>query len=162
MAAFDPEQDLHQDAAYRLLANTSVTLFFRLRVLDETVTWLTEHGYQVCRMVASNWADESDLHRDLAEALHFPDYYGRNLDALNDCMSDVVAGNYGWHPDATGLVLVLTGYDAFATRCPRVAQHALDIFATRSRSAALLGRRLMCLVQSDSPHIRFEPVGATP
>jgi hypothetical protein len=34
--------------------------------------------------------------------------------------------------------------------------------AHHSRTAALFGRRLMCLVQSDDPHIRFEPVGATP
>jgi hypothetical protein len=37
----------------------------------------------------------------------------------------------------------------------------LDIMAVHSRSAALFGRRLICLVQSNYPHIRFDPVGAT-
>ena len=28
-----------------------------------------------------------DLHRALAEGLHFPAWYGGNLDALHDCLS---------------------------------------------------------------------------
>jgi Barstar (barnase inhibitor) len=161
MAAFDPETDLSEDRAFWLLINTSVTLFWRPQVLDETTTWLSVHGYQVTRIDASQWSTEQDLHRDIAAALAFPDYYGRNLDALNDCMRDVVNQDYGWAPGTAGLVLVFTGYDAFAARCPRPAQIVLDVMANHSRSAALFGRRLMCLVQSNDPHIRFEPVGAT-
>jgi barstar (barnase inhibitor) len=110
---------------------------------------------------ASQWSAEQDLHRDIAAALGFPDYYGRNLDALNDCMRDVVSQDYGWAPEATGLALTFIGYDGFAARCPRAAQIVLDIMADHSRSAALFGRGLMCLVQSNDPNIRFEPVGAT-
>ncbi|MFD9005044.1 barstar family protein [Streptomyces sp. NPDC059582] len=29
------------------------------------------------------------MHRDVATAIDFPDYYGHNLDALNDCLRDV-------------------------------------------------------------------------
>jgi len=46
MAAFDPATDLSDDLAYRLLANTPVTLFWRRQVLDETVAWLADRGYQ--------------------------------------------------------------------------------------------------------------------
>jgi hypothetical protein len=76
-------------------------------------------------------------------------------------MRDVVSQDCGRAPDTRGLALVFTGYDAFASCCPRAAQIVLDIMADQSRCAALFGRRLMCLVQSDDPHIRFEPVGAT-
>ena len=145
MAAFDPETDLTQDRALRLLINTSVTLFWGPRKYND----------------ASRWSTEQDLHRDIAEALSFPDYYGRNLDALNDCMRDVVSQDYGWAPDTSGLALAFTGYDAFAACCPNAAQIVLDIMADHSRGAAFFGRRLMCLVQSNDPHIRFEPVGAT-
>lgn len=161
MAPFDLETDLSQDRAYYLLINTSVTLFWRPRVLDETTAWLSAHGYQVTGIDASHWATERDLHRDMAAALRFPHYYGRNLNALNDCMRDVVSQDYGWAPDTTGLALAFTGYDSFTARCPRAARIVLDIMADHSRSAALFGRRLMCLVQSNNPHIRFEPVGAT-
>ncbi len=162
MAAFDSTAELSADRAFRLLINTSVTLFWRPQILDETTAWLTSHNYQVTRINAAHWTTEQDLHRDIAQALTFPDYYGGNLDALNDCMRDVVSQRFGWAPHTTGLAVVFTGYDAFAARCSRAAQVVLDIMADNSRSAALIGRRLMCLVQSNDPRIRFEPVGATP
>jgi len=105
MVAFDPEADLSDDRALRLLINTSVTLFWSPQVLDEITAWLTEHGYQVTRIDASTWSTDRDLHRDVAAALGFPDYYGRTLDALNDCMRDVVSQDYGWAPNTTGLAL---------------------------------------------------------
>ncbi|ABP54772.1 hypothetical protein Strop_2324 [Salinispora tropica CNB-440] len=59
-------------------------------------------------------------------------------------------------------MLVSTGYDTFARRCPRTAQVVLDIIADQARAAALIGHRVCCLVQSNDPAIRFEPVGAMP
>lgn len=101
------------------------------------------------------------MHRELAAALDFPDYYGHNVDALNDCMGDVAAGDYGAPADATGLVLVLTNFDTFAASHGPTAQALLDIFASQARNAALFGHRMICLVQSDDPKLSFEPVGAT-
>ena len=162
MAAFDPAAELSADRAFRLLINTSVALFWRPQVLDETTAWLASHDYQVTRLNAAHWTAEQDLHHAIVQALNFPNYYGRNLDALNDCMRDVVSQRFGWAPRTTGLAVVFTGYDVFAARCPRAAQVVLDIMAGNSRDAALVGRRLMCLVPSTDPHVRFEPVGATP
>lgn len=98
----------------------------------------------------------------MATALDFPDYYGSNLAALNDCMNDVAYYEYGTSPEATGLVLVFIGYDKFAAHCAHAAQRTLDIVADNARSAILIGHRMLCLVQSDSPDIHFAPVGATP
>ena len=33
--------------------------------------------------------DKVALHRSLVQALNFPDYYGNNLDALYDCVTDI-------------------------------------------------------------------------
>lgn len=162
MAAFDPSADLRGDRALRLMINTPVTLFRRRQFLDETIAWLTEHGYQVTRLDAARWAAEADMHRDLAAALSFPAYYGHNLDALNDCLRDVAGQVYGWAPQTTGLVLVFLGYHAFAESFPGPAQAVLDIIAGHSRAASLFGRRLLCLVHSADPRISFEPVGACP
>ena len=51
----------------------------------------------VVRRAGGTWAhldaaasrDVASFHGAVAEALDFPDYYGRNLDALNDCLGDV-------------------------------------------------------------------------
>ncbi|WP_203863650.1 barstar family protein [Planobispora rosea] len=161
MAVFDRDAPLAHQVDYRLMANTFVTLFWRRGILEETIDWLLAHGYEVVRWDASGWMTEDDLHRDFAQALDFPAYYGRNLDALNDCLDDVASGDYGVSSEATGLVLVLIGYDRFAARCPEVAQRVLDIIARNARSAILVGHRMFCLVQSDDPGIVFQSVGAT-
>ena len=160
MAAFDPAAVRTHPVDYRLVANGFVTLFWDPQVLQRTLRWLAEHGYQLVTLPSGGWRLPADLHRDLARALDFPDYYGRNLDALNDCLSDVVDGDYGWDRSTTGLVLVFLGYDAFARAQPQVAQTVLDIVADRARGAVLIGHRLICLVQSDDPTVRFAPVGA--
>ncbi len=75
------------------------------------------------------------------------------MDALNDCMRDVVAGDYGADLNATGFVMVLRRYDVFAAFEPRAAHAVLDIFADQARNGALVGHRMMFLVQSDDPYL---------
>ena len=41
----------------------------------------------------------------LKRDLHFPDWFGNNLDALNDCLTD-----FSWH-EAPGYVLLIRGAD---------------------------------------------------
>ena len=150
------------DPAFHLVKNGAVTLYWRTEILEELVAGLVQGGYQIVRLDAGSWTKQADFHRDIKAALDFPDYYGRNLDAFNDCMRDVASWDYGASRDATGTVLVFTGYDAFASREPQAAQHILDIVALNARRAMLYGHRLLCLVQSNDPNIIFEPVGATP
>ena len=50
--------------------------------------------------------------QELAQALRFPDYFGRNWDAVYDCLTDL-----NWLP-AGGYVLVLDGFDRLATNEP--------------------------------------------
>ncbi|WTB19983.1 barstar family protein (plasmid) [Streptomyces sp. NBC_00829] len=124
---------------------------------------MEELGFRVVRLAAGEWTTELDMHRAFATALHFPDYYGHNLDALNDCLGDVACyGGYDDSPEGTGLVLSLTDYDRFAAACPRAAQTVLDIIADRARHAAVLQRRFFSLVHSNDANIKFEPVGAMP
>ncbi|MFD4553922.1 barstar family protein [Streptomyces sp. NPDC058469] len=162
MAAFDPDADLSDDLALRLMADSFVTLYWRRSLLDEATAWLRDHDYQVVILDAGQWTAEADMHRDVASALDFPDYYGRNLDALNDCLRDVESFEYGSTRDTTGLVIVFTDYDHFARAEPRAAHTVLNILADRARSAALFGHRIMGLVHSNDPNIEFDPVGAMP
>ncbi|MCW2756758.1 MAG: hypothetical protein JWO46_504 [Nocardioidaceae bacterium] len=142
--------------------NTFVTMFWRPSRLDETVDRLRSHAYDVVEFDAGCWASTDDMFTDIADGLDFPDYFGRNLNALDDCMSEVASGDYGWRGEATGLVIVLRAFDAFATVDRESAQSMLDIFADKARCAILIGNRIICLVQSNDPQLAFEPVGATP
>jgi hypothetical protein len=161
MPAFDLDDPVDEEA-YRLVMNGPVTLFHAPEVLAERVTWLSTHAYDVVEIDAGVARSTLELLDHLASALHFPGYFGQNLDALNDCLRDVSDHDYGFDPAAAGSVLVLHGYDAFARCEPRDAWTVLDIVARRWQEAALVGHRMMCLVQSDDPDLALEPVGATP
>ena len=86
--AFDPEADLGPD--YFLMKNTAVTLFWRCAVLEPKREWLTDHGYQVVRLDASRSALREAFLREIGEALGFPNYHGRSLDAFSEHMHDVI------------------------------------------------------------------------
>jgi hypothetical protein len=161
VAAFDLEHDANR-LDFGLMLNSAVTLYWRRQLFAEAVDWMRQHGYTVVQLDASTWITDSDFHSAIAAALDFPDYYGRNLNALNDCMHDVVDYAYGTTEDATGLLLAFAGYDAFAQRRPRTAHAVLDILANQARCAMLTGHRMLCLVQSNDSKITFEPVGASP
>lgn len=109
MAAFDRTAEHSHPVDYQLVADGFVTMFWADHVLEGTLKWLSVNGYQILTLQAGAWRQRADLHRDVAEGLHFPDYYGRNLDALNDCLRDVAVGDYGLDASATGFVLVLAG-----------------------------------------------------
>jgi RNAse (barnase) inhibitor barstar len=161
MAAWEPDAPYSHPFDYRLVHNTFVTMYWSPAVLREVTDRLAEHGYHVVTLNAATWAGTDDMHRKLASALDFPSYYGRNLNAFSDCLSDVATGDYGVPPGATGLVLVLLGIEVFAASHRGTAQALLNVFAVEARNAALIGSRMMCLVQSNNAKLRFEPVGAT-
>jgi hypothetical protein len=162
MAAWEPDDLLSHPLDFRLVHNTFVTMFWNPAVLDAATSWLADHGYHIVTLDAASWRDPRDMHQGLAAALNFPDYYGHNLAALNDCLRDVAAGLYGVRPDATGLALALLNFETLSVAHSDTAQALLDTFACQARNAALMGRRMMCLVQSNDPVLTFAPVGATP
>jgi hypothetical protein len=99
---------------------------------------------------------EEDFHDAASSTLGFPSYYGRNLDAFNDCLCGIAV------PEEGGTALAFRSFDVLYRLSPRSAWHILDIVARWSRFFLLTGRRMMALVQSDDPGLRVEPVGARP
>ena len=53
----------------------------------------------------SQISDAPALHRALKEALGFPDFYGHNLDALHDCLTEI----------SEETSLTLNGFDALGS-----------------------------------------------
>ena len=126
---------------------------------DEALGDASRSGWQVVRFDAGSWVSPDDMHTALAAALSFPGYYGRNLDALDDCIRDVVNGDYGFDPDAPGGLIALEGFDRFAAREPRVARGLIEILGGASVEALRRGWQLATFVQSDDPAIHIGPVG---
>ena len=152
MATFRDEAEEFQRVDWKLLQNGAVTLYFRSQVLLEHLEWLNRYDYRVDSFECSIWTGENEMHEALRCGLEFPPYYGRSLDALNDCLSDLEISDEG------GRVVVLNRYDSFAAKCPYAAWAILEIMERNSRYHLLFGRRLIVLVQSDDPEISFEPI----
>ncbi len=111
-------------------------MYRRKSVLDNAEQELTRRGYSVHRLNASTWDAES-LHNAFAVGLAFPDYNGRNLDALHDGLRDVAHGDYGWSRDSTGLADTIDAFRAFAQREPDLATAVADALAGASRIGLL-------------------------
>lgn len=162
MAIWDTADELNHPLDFLLFQNGFIKLFRRQEILEEAISWLRNHSYKVVQIDAAAWQSQADLHRDIAQVLDFPEYYGSNLDALNDCLSDVAVQSYGWVGADTGLVLVLDGYETFAGKDGVTAHLLLDIFAKQATYAALFGHRMMCLVRTEDSELQIPPVGGLP
>lgn len=141
---------------FDLLRESPVSLYFSVEVLGEHLGWLREHQYLVHSFDCSRWASEGDFHTDVGRSLAFPNYYGRNLDAFNDCLHGIDV------PEDGGTVMAFLAFDTFFSLSPDRHWHILDIIACRSRSFLLQGRRLLALVHSGDRHLGIKPVGARP
>jgi hypothetical protein len=76
------------------------------------------------------WAEESrvDVLAGLGVALDFPAHYGRNLDALADCLRDVVPA------DRVGTVLLWDGWGPFALADGPAFERVLTVLLGRSEA----------------------------
>jgi len=154
MAVFKfPEDQRRLD--WLILRDSPFVLYLDRSKLGEVCDWFLRHSYQLVTFNCTNWQSESDFHDDISASLKFPDYYGRNLDALNECMcSDLDI------PQESGLLLVFHHFNVFKKHFPETSYHLLDILAEASRRYLLYGQRLITFIQSDDQKIVFEPVGA--
>jgi RNAse (barnase) inhibitor barstar len=161
MAPFTADDANAQRLDWAILRDGGVYLYRRPEFLDEDRGWLESNDYRLIWFDCAEWGSESEMHRALKEGLSFPDYYGNNLNAFDECVRDDLA-----IPDPGGLVLVLNHYDRFAKSVdvgtPKgqgVADAILDAFARAIRRHMLFGKRLIILVQSDDPLIVFDGLG---
>ena len=56
---------------------------------DAGVSDLERLGFRVFRLDGTKIKDRETFHRQVAEAFAFPDYYGRNWDAFNECFGEM-------------------------------------------------------------------------
>ncbi len=141
---------------WRLMQRGAVALYHKGAVLSHDLAWFRQHAYEVHELDASRWTTADEFHSDAQRVFGFPPFYARNLAAWLDFLGEIPV------PDESGTVLLFRRYDALARAQHQLAQTILDSIETTSRRFLLTGRRLIALVQSDDPRIRFERVGALP
>ena len=156
MAHFKNTPDEWQRLDFQILQNGAVSLYFDKSILADDIVWLKDNGYVVLPLDASHWKSENDFHRNMSTDLRFPVYYGENLNAFNDCISELeISESDG------GCAIQLLGFDKPASALPDFAHGILDIIETNSRRFLLTGQRLIALVQTDDPKLSFAHLGCS-
>jgi RNAse (barnase) inhibitor barstar len=156
MAPFTYDESSWSRLDYVLLRDGGVVLYWADAIIEEDLAWLRRERYVVHEFDAGLWSEEANFHSAVAEALEFPEYYGRNLDAFNDCMGDIAV------PAAGGMAIVFHNADAVGLREGKFLAVVLDILAGTTRTNLLFGRRLLTLLHSRNPALQFPPVGGMP
>ncbi|HFE66931.1 MAG TPA: barnase inhibitor [Chloroflexi bacterium] len=153
---FTDSEETWQRLDYSLFMNSPISLYWKKEIWRTDLNWFEENNYRVIFMDAAKWKTEKDFHSEIKNLLEFPDHYGGNLDALNDCLSDIEFGEFD------GIVIGLENYDEWHKKDKDCAEMILDIMADCSYHHLLFGNRLAVLVQSNDPQIEFKPVGQRP
>jgi RNAse (barnase) inhibitor barstar len=93
--------------------------------LPETVAWVsqvTAADFAFWRVDLAKVRSKAGLLAAVAKALDFPDWFGHNWDALQDCLTDL-----SWRP-APGYAVVLENCREFAECVPADFEAALEVF----------------------------------
>jgi RNAse (barnase) inhibitor barstar len=90
-----------------------------------------EHNFGFYYLDGKSIMDKQSFLRKSAITFGFPNYYGENWDAFEECIRD-----FGWHPTVNGYIILYDHFDIFASHCPREFKIALEIF----ESAANIGK----------------------
>ena len=86
-------------------------------------------GWRFAHLAGAEISGVAAFHEAISEALTFPTYYGRNLDALAECLDDC---------DGSQLLL-WDDWGVFARLEPRVAAIALDLLGSSQVTTLLRG-----------------------
>ena len=82
----------------------------------------TAAGLTVIRIDLKRLTSKAGLLGRAARALKFPDWLGKNCDALSDCLTDL-----SWL-DGSGWVIIFENSQIFAGRKPQVFRSAVEVF----------------------------------
>ncbi len=156
MVAFIDDSSEWQRLDWCILQNGSINVYYRKEIFNEAINWFLENNYAKFEFDCGTWSSEKDFHAKVKNRFNFPDYYGENLNAFNDCLRGIDI------PYQSGAIITFLGYDLFCKQFPDIAQAVLDILEINSRRFLLTGRRMITLIQSNDPNISLNPVGACP
>ena len=151
MATFNDIEEVFHRLDWSILQNGWISLYWKKSILAKDIEWFEKENYNIVEFDCKSWTDIAEMHGQLQQKLNFPDHYGKNFDALNDCLSDIEI-------NGTGQIVVFNHLDSIDIKTIHIL---LDVFADNSRKHILFGERLIVLAQVDSPDFKIDPVGAT-
>jgi hypothetical protein len=124
-----PMTSLPPDAA-EVLKNRDLANIYRCD--DDTARTLFHAGptagFNVYRIDLGRARKAEDVHRIFGKALHFPEWYGANWDALADCLTDM-----SWN-EADGYLIILQSFSALISNDPAALETLIGLLRDTSEA----------------------------
>lgn len=121
----------------------------------ELSTMASERGLGLFELDAEGVKAKEAFLKLAAAKLDFPDYFGENWDAFEDCLTDL-----SWQ-QAKGYIILVKSVDGFAATSPDDFATAVDIFNEAAEFWAGQRRVMLVLLQGNAgPEVSLEPVTA--
>ena len=140
---------------HRLLQNGCVVLYHNPFLMKEHSCSLARFGWQFKEVYVAETGTAEEFFDQVAVSLKLPHFFGRNLDAFRDCLSEMSFREL--QRQAFGLIR----FDLVVKRDAVFAHAVLDIFAEVERHCLLDGGRVLFMVQTADPDLFFCSVGAS-
>jgi RNAse (barnase) inhibitor barstar len=102
----------------------------------------TEAGLAVFRIDIGHAHHKQDFLAQIAKSLSFPDWFGANWDALNDCLTDL-----DWLSTKTGYVLVFEKIEPFFSRHKQEFDNAKAVLGAAAEYWKAQGRPFWALIE---------------
>lgn len=135
-----------------ILRDGPICLYHNSGMLNKDCSWFSDNNFELIDINCGTWT-KNNIHSKIKEALFFPDYYGENLAAFYDCLSDMYNTKY------RGLVLIFRSFDHVVAEKRNLAEGILDAIALTSREWLIEGHKLICLIQSSDPDLELPKLG---
>lgn len=156
MAVFTKEDRDNERLDWELMIESSIKIYYSEAYLNKDLQWLRVHGYHIVDRDFAVLRTYPAVLQSMGQEFGFPGYFsGSNLDVFYDFVREHLHVPY-----EGGLVIVMRHYDLLVASKPRQALAILDILDCYSRDCMRYGHRLITLIQSDDPNLRFDEVGA--
>lgn len=139
------------NVAFSILSNGAIAMY-QYALADRDLKWLKENAYHVFDFDTQHWK-QNKAHAEFKHTMGFPHYYGKDLNAFNDCPGDM------YDKDCKGVVLSFRHFDVFSNNEKLFCHHLLDLIALMSRKWLLTGQHLIGIIQSDKPYVFYDKVG---
>jgi RNAse (barnase) inhibitor barstar len=101
---------------------------------EQVATWAAGSGQRLIAVDCSRCLTRNDVLAAIARAFALPDWFGMNLDALYDALTDLDAAAVG-----DGLVVLLDGLPASAAVSAEARRALLAVFRDAARDFATRG-----------------------
>lgn len=108
-----------------------------------------QNGYEVFRIDLSVARDKQTMLSAIGTAMAFPEWFGRNWDALLDCLADL-----GWRP-AAGYVVILEHCDGIHGMAEADFVQTLQVFEAAADEWREQGIAFWCFVDMQADGINW-------